>query len=415
MRFLLVALALLGALADPVRAQAPVKVTIVTQPSEARIYDQQAQYLGLTGQESAIPFARYGGQAARLRLVKDGYQPVPVELRPEQLEAGRYPEQGAIPLVPVAPPPAGWGRWVILAGMGLTVGLLALAQRGRKGAPTPEPVLPLAPPLGPYELLERLGAGAMGEVFRAVHAQTREVVALKVVHPPPDERSQAEFFERWRREAKITSQLSHKGIVKVVDYGQCEGRHYLAMELLEGRTLEEVLHEGPVPLAQARPLLQQLFLAVGYAHRQGVKHRDLKPANLMITAGGQLKVMDFGLARDESSTAVTKTDAALGTPTHIAPEQWAGGSQAASDQYAVGLIAYQLLTGRLPFEPHEMDVLQLATWHMSQPPSPPSFYQPRLGPSVDEVILRMVAKAPHTRYPSLEAAWSALDQALPRS
>jgi eukaryotic-like serine/threonine-protein kinase len=184
----------------------------------------------------------------------------------------------------------------------------------------------------------------------------------------------------------------------------------LSMELIEGGTLRERLKNRAVSAREAWAALQPVCSALAYAHSRGVVHRDLKPENLMITAGGLLKVADFGLARAQDQKKLTQTGAVLGTPAYMAPEQIHGEAPSPSmDQYAIGVLAYELLTGRLPFR--DPDPVRQIFMTLTETPVAPSKFAP-VDPSVDRVVLRMLAKQPAERYPSVEAAAQALEQVL---
>lgn len=382
-------------------AREPVRVTIHTEPLEARIYDQQAQYLGLTGQPVALDFTRYG-TTVQLTLQKPGYQPAVQTLTAGQLESGRFPEQGAIPLIALKSPHSYvWVLWAA-GGIGVAAGVVLAFRRRVEPVEAPPPV-EHGRRVGPYVLGDELGRGGMGEVYRA--RKDGHEVALKILKP------EAQELERQQREIAITARLNHKGIIRLLDSGEVEGGYYIVMELVPGKTLRDHLEEtGALPPATAAPLLKQLCLALGYAHRQGVTHRDVKPDNVMVTKDGTVKVMDFGLARAESSPNLTKSGDTFGTPAYMAPEQIEGRSEPASDQYALGLIAFEMLAGRLPYT--KTEPMEMLICHLHEPPPPPSMVNPRLPEAVDAVILRMLEKSPARRYPSLEAAWVALEGAL---
>jgi len=383
-------------------AREPVRVTIHSEPLEARIYDQQAQYLGLTGQEIALDFQRYG-PVVQLTLQKPGYQSAVQTLAPGQLESGRYPEQGAIPLIAVARTSYVWVLWAA-GGLGVAAGVM-LAFRRKAAAVDEVPPVEVGRRVGPYVLYDVLGRGGMGEVHRARKDGQGPDVALKIFKP------EAQELERQQREITITARLNHKGVIRLLDSGEIQDGLYIVMEMLKGGTLRDYLEtHGTLTPAQAAPLLKQLCLALGYAHRQGVTHRDVKPDNVMVTTDGTVKVMDFGLARAESSPNLTKSGDTFGTPAYMAPEQIEGRSEPASDQYAVGLIVFEMLAGRLPYT--KTEPMEMLICHLHEPAPPPSMVNPRLPAALDAVVLRMLEKSPSRRYPSLEAAWVALEGVL---
>lgn len=270
---------------------------------------------------------------------------------------------------------------------------------------------------GRYEILGPLGAGGMGQVFRARRVRLGDEVALKALHPAD---SGAEATERFLRESRACAQLRHPHIVAILDYDlDAGGRPYLVMELLSGPSLREELDlGGAFAPAAALAVLEPVAAAMQLAHDHDVTHRDLKPANIVahVYANGERvhKVIDFGLAslkQPPEATRLTLPFTFLGTMAYAAPEQLAGEAVGpATDQYALGVIAYELLTGRRPFDAAEP--LALAQQVLSGATHPPSAVQPRLAPTADAVILRALARRPDDRWPSVSAFVTALTAAL---
>jgi serine/threonine protein kinase len=263
-----------------------------------------------------------------------------------------------------------------------------------------------------YEVLEELGRGGMGVVYKARQTKLDRLVALKVIHGGAAA-NQAELG-RFRNEAEATARLSHPNIVAVYEVGEQHGCPYLALEYIEGGSLAEKLDGTPLPPRPAVQLVETLAQAVQHAHAHGVLHRDLKPGNVLLAADGIPKIVDFGLARrlDVGSNA-TKTGAVLGTPSYMAPEQAEGKVHEfcpATDVYALGAILYELLTGRPPFK--GASVLETLEQVRTLDPVDPRALQPRLPADLETICLKCLEKKPAHRYPSAEALAADLQRFL---
>src|ERR687892_206214 len=201
---------------------------------------------------------------------------------------------------------------------------------------------------GRYRVVERLGSGGMADVYCAEDSQLGRRVALKVLHQRFAEDQQ--FVERFRREASSAAGLQHPNIVGIYDRGEWDGTYYIAMEYLEGRTLKELVRaHGPMPPEAAIGVTIQVLRAARFAHKRGIVHRDLKPHNVMLDDEGRVKVTDFGIARAGASD-MTETGSIMGTAQYLSPEQAQGHAvDARSDLYSVGIMLYELLTGKVPF------------------------------------------------------------------
>jgi serine/threonine protein kinase len=249
--------------------------------------------------------------------------------------------------------------------------------------------------VGPYQILEEIGRGGMAVVYRAWQPSLQRHIALKVL--PEYFRHDPDLLARFQREARAAAQLEHPNIVHIYDTGIADGLPYIAMEYLQGGSLQERLAQGTLPPAEAVGLLEQIGGALDHAHARGLIHRDVKPANILFTADGRPKVADFGIARATEGTRLTRTGMVMGTPEYMAPEQAEGGTvDHRADLYALGVILYQMLTGQAPFHgttPH-------ATLHavIYEPPPPPRQLNPSLSQAVESVILRALAKRPEERF-----------------
>ena len=269
--------------------------------------------------------------------------------------------------------------------------------------------------LGRYRLLAPLGQGGMASVYRAVpldKVDESEAVALKVIRSDMNCR---EFRARFVREIQVSMKLDHPNVLRVIDWGEEGPVLYLVMDLVRGESLCSWIESRKVELSQAFEILAGVVEALAYAHSKGIVHRDLKPSNVMVTESGRVKLMDFGLARNQEVKTLTVHGSALGTPAYIAPEQLLDGPGRGaltdrSDQYALGIMLYEVLTGRRPFD-HD-DPNQLLMQHLTEAPPPMSRLNPRLPRALDAVGLKMLAKKPAERYASVKEAWEALQAAL---
>jgi tRNA A-37 threonylcarbamoyl transferase component Bud32 len=270
--------------------------------------------------------------------------------------------------------------------------------------------------LGKYEIVEEIGKGGFATVYRARDPDLDREVALKVLDPVL--MRDPSLVERFRREARAAARLRHPGIVTIHEIGQAEGMLFIAMELLPGPSLKAIVEESaPLPLERAVELLRPLAEALDYAHAQGLIHRDVKPSNAILDAGGHPVLTDFGLvkAAEESGSAavsltLSQTGMTLGTPAYMAPEQADPKAQTPvdhrADLYSLGVSAYEMLTGRVPFQGNTP--LAVAMGHLLEPPPSPRELNPALPEPMAEALLRMLTKKPEGRYGSAEAFVDAL-------
>ncbi|MEI7032196.1 serine/threonine-protein kinase [Streptomyces pratensis] len=257
-----------------------------------------------------------------------------------------------------------------------------------------------------YRLLEQIGRGGMGEVWRARDESLGRQVAVKCLKPLGPQHDGAftrVLRERFRREARVAASLQHRGVTVVHDFGEHEGVLYLVMELLDGHNLSQLLEENaqhPLPVDHVVDIAEQVADALGYTHRQGVVHRDLKPANIMRLSDGTVKICDFGIARlghDISMTSrLTTTGLAMGTPHYMSPEQISGKEvDHRSDLYSLGCVLYEIATGVPPFD--QEDAWAVLVGHRDTEPTPPRSHRAELPGFFDRVVLDLLAKAPEER------------------
>jgi serine/threonine-protein kinase len=256
--------------------------------------------------------------------------------------------------------------------------------------------------LGEYEILAELGRGGMASVYLAHDLQLDRKVAIKVMLPSLLEGEG--MAERFKLEARTAANLSHPHIIPIFAVRDTDLLVFFVMKFIEGRPLDTIIREvGKVPIPMAQTILSKVGEALGYAHRQGVVHRDIKPANLMIDVEGQPIVTDFGIAKVAEMSGLTMTGATIGTPTYMSPEQaTASPITGASDQYSLGILAYQMLSGHLPFNGETM--VSLLYQHCHEPPPPFLEERPDCPPELHAAVMRMLEKKPEDRFPNLEAA-----------
>ena len=252
---------------------------------------------------------------------------------------------------------------------------------------------------GRYRIQRKLGAGGMADVYLAEDQELGRRVAIKILNSRHGNDDQ--FIERFRREAKNAAALNHPNIVSIYDRGEAEDTYYIAMEFLDGRTLKElIVGRGAAPINVAIEYARQILSALRFAHRHGIVHRDIKPHNVLVDGEGRVKVTDFGIARAGTSQ-MTETGSIVGTAQYLSPEQARGGEvDPRSDLYSLGVVLYELLTGKTPFDGETP--VEIAMKHLSNAPSPPSKLRPDIPPELDMVVLRALAKNPDDRYQSAD-------------
>ena len=262
--------------------------------------------------------------------------------------------------------------------------------------------------LGLYRIISQIGRGGMATVYKAYQASIDRYVAIKVL--PSQLAESKEFAARFHQEARIIASLEHPHILPVFDYGESDGVTYFVMRFLDAGTLKDRMVEGrPLPLDEIDKLFTQLADALGYAHSRGIIHRDLKPANALIDSRGNVFLTDFGIAKllESASPRLTQTDAIMGTPAYISPEQAQGNPvDQRSDIYSLGIILYEMVTGSVPFVAETP--LAVLFKHISDPLPPPSTVKTDIPAAIEQVILKALAKDPQDRFATAAeflAAW----------
>jgi hypothetical protein len=264
--------------------------------------------------------------------------------------------------------------------------------------------------LGKYRLLELLGKGGFSKVHRAQHTSLGNEVALKILNPTlaQDET----FARRFRREARRTVMLDHPNIVRVLDLDEVDGQLFIAMEYVPSQDLHELLNRKELmPLEQVVSIVRQLGAALDYAHGWGLVHRDVKPGNVLVREDGVVKLTDFGLVKAAEGSRLTRTGTTLGTPAYMSPEQTRGSTvDARADLYALGVMAYEFVTGRVPFEGDTP--VSVAYMHVHETPPLPSTISSRAEGPIEPVLIKALAKDPAERYQTGRALSDALAAAV---
>jgi serine/threonine protein kinase len=270
--------------------------------------------------------------------------------------------------------------------------------------------------LGKYELTERLGSGGMAEVYKAYHPILDRYVTIKILHSYLAEGE--DFLARFKREARAVASLRHPHIQQIHDFDIEDDHYYMVMEFIDWGTLQNLMMElaksgAYMPVSQVLSILRQVGEALDYAHKQGIIHRDIKPSNILLDSAGNAFLADFGIARMMSGTQFTATGSLIGTPTYMSPEQGTGAElTTVSDIYSLGVILYELLTGKVPFT-SETTPLAIIHKHIHEPPPNPRSLRPDLPEAVEQVLLKALAKDPQDRYQSAGELVRMLEKTLP--
>jgi serine/threonine protein kinase len=264
--------------------------------------------------------------------------------------------------------------------------------------------------IGRYHILEQLGEGGMASVYKAYDTNLERDVAIKVIRTdqfPPA--LLAQVLKRFEREAKVLARLTHLNIVPIIDYGEYQGSPYLVMPFLPGGTFKSAINK-PLPWQQAINLIRPIAQALAYAHGHNIIHRDIKPANILLTETGQPLLSDFGIARileSDQATALTTTGMGVGTPEYMAPEQWFGQAGPLSDLYSLGVVLYELVTGRKPYTADTPAAIMIK--QANDPLPRPRLFVAELPDELEKVLFKALAKRPEDRYQSMAGFDAALE------
>ncbi|HPH97146.1 MAG TPA: serine/threonine-protein kinase [Anaerolineaceae bacterium] len=265
--------------------------------------------------------------------------------------------------------------------------------------------------VGRYHLVERLGEGGMAVVYKAYDTRLERVVAIKFIRTervPPDQLTQ--MLARFEREAKALARMEHASIIRIFDYGEYNGAPYLVMNYLPGGTLKQFTGRQ-VPWQDAVRLILPVARALEYAHRQGIVHRDVKPANVLISSEGYPLLSDFGIARmleSETGATLTGTGVGIGTPEYMAPEQWSGSASPSVDIYALGVVLFELITGRVPYQADTPVAILIK--QANDPLPRPSTFVRGLPEAVEQILFKALAKTPEERFPNMQAFVEAMER-----
>lgn len=384
------------------------ELRIQCEPDDAEVWIPEVSASSLGTAAQGVRFEP--GMSSQLTLVlrRSGYAELRQSFSVREAQ-GSLPREGSYHLTPLpglsnrCQQLLYWGKkhWGLVL-LPLAGGLVWFGWRRRsRPARAPLPARGLrGQQIGPYQIQEFLGQGAMADVYRATRGS--QEFAFKVM-----KEDSAEARKRMLRESKVLQSLNHPNLVRHYDSGEVGARCYMVLELLRGQNLRELLREWPrCPPERALELFGPVFQGLLHAHQANIVHRDLKPDNLLLTESGQIKVLDFGVSRGDGLTVVTATGLVMGTPQYMAPEQIEGDIDPASDQYALGVILYEILSGKRPFDGD--DPMKVVDQQLDLVPPPLGEMAPELPQGMAAAVDRMLAKDPKKRFRDLDEAWRAL-------
>ena len=262
--------------------------------------------------------------------------------------------------------------------------------------------------IGNYRIVDKIGAGGMGVVYKAIDTQLDRVVAVKALNP--EFSGNPTLLERFRGEARAQAQLNHPNLATLYAFLVQDGVAYMVMEFVDGETLHEMLmRRGPIPAEEAVPLFRQALAGIGQAHRLGIVHRDIKPSNIMLNREGVVKVMDFGLAKVSGGPGLTRTGVRVGTAYYMSPEQiLVKPVDVRSDIYSLGATLYEILAGQAPF--HADSEFEILNDHVNTPPPPPTRLCPHIPRGIENAVLKALAKNPDQRFQTVDQFSAALER-----
>lgn len=375
-------------------------VLVIYSEPKAEVFLQDGTSLGQSGKPLRLEFPSDAEQIVFV-LKADGYQPLSVNLTLEEFRANkRIPEQGVLQLESEGSA-LPYALLVLLLGAGGTYGWIRSRRPPTRRTSSFEPE---------FVKGELLGKGATAEVFSATCTAFPEAdLAVKILKRKSveDETTRGRLL----RSLESSQQLEHPNLVKLYSYGETEGVPYLLLERLDGCDLKQRLAREPrLSRDEILHIASNLCAVLYYLHQKTVVHRDVKPANIFLTRDNRVKLMDLEISRCEDSQDLTKTGVAIGTPVYMAPEQIRGQVHTQSDQYSLGIILFEMLTGQRPFRAETAN--GLVKQHINEPPPSMRALNPEITTLQEAVVNKMLAKQPQSRFPDLKAAREALEEAL---